>query len=45
MKILHGLHRNDISRPRVRHGDKYGKYKMDLSIMMFISIKQHLSNI
>ena len=28
-----------------RHGHKYTKYKMYLSIMMVTSIKQHLSNI
>ena len=34
-----------ISRSRLRHGHKYTKYKMCLSIMMVICIKQHLSNI
>ena len=38
----HGL---DINRPRPRHERKYTKYKMSLSIMMFMCIKQHLSNI
>ena len=38
-------HRYDINRPRPRHGYKYTKYKMCLSVMMVISIKQHLSNI
>ena len=35
----------DINRLRPRHGHKYTEYKMYLSIMMFICIKQHLSNI
>ena len=34
--------RYDINRPRPRHGHKYIKYKMYLSITC---IKQHLSNI
>ena len=34
----------DLNRRRPRHGHKYTKYKMCLSIMMFICIKQHLSN-
>ena len=43
------LHRYNINRPRIRprprHGDKYIKCKMYLSIMMVICSKQHLSNI
>ena len=39
------LHRYDINRPRPRNRHKYTKYKMCLSIMMAICIKQHLSNI
>ena len=35
----------DIYRPRFRDRPKYTKYKMCLSIMMAICIKQHLSNI
>ena len=35
----------DLKRPRPRHGHKYTKYKMFLSIMMVICIKQHLNNI
>ena len=35
----------DINRPRPRHGCKYTKYKIYLSIMIVICIKQHLSNI
>ena len=38
-------HRYDIKRPRPRHGHKYTKYKMCLSLMMVTCIKQHLSNI
>ena len=37
-------HRYGINRPRPRHESKYTKYKMCLSIMMAICIKQHLSN-
>ena len=37
--------RKDINRPRLRNGHKHTKYKMCLSIMMVICIKQHLSNI
>ena len=35
----------DINRPTPRHGHKYTKYIMSLSIMMVICVKQHLSNI
>ena len=45
IKIKNRSHRYDINRPRSRHGQKYSKYKMCLSIMMAICIKQHLSNI
>ena len=38
-------HRYDINRLRPKHGDKYTKYKRCLSMMMLISIRQHLSNI
>ena len=38
-------YRYDINRPRSRHGHKYTKYKICLSIMMVICIKKHLSNI
>ena len=38
-------HRYGIKRPRLRHGHKYTKHKMYLSIMMAICIKQHLNNI
>ena len=35
----------DKTRPRSRHGHKYTIYKMCLSLMIAICIKQHLSNI
>ena len=38
-------HRYDINRPWSRHGHKYTTYKMSLSIMVVICIKQYLSNI
>ena len=38
-------HRCNITRPRPRHGHKYTKYKLCLSIMMAICVKQQLSNI
>ena len=37
-------YRYDINRPRPGHGQKYTKYKMSLSIMMAMCIKQHLNN-
>ena len=37
-------HRYDINRTRPRQGYKYTKYKMCLSMMMFMCNKQHLSN-
>ena len=37
--------RYNINRPRHRHLHKYNKFKICLSIMMVISIKQHQSNI
>ena len=45
LKMKHRSHRYDISRLRFRQGHKYTKCKICLSIMMAISIKQHLSNI
>ena len=45
MKISHRSHRRNINKPNPRHGHKYTKYKICLSIMMVICIKQHLSNI
>ena len=43
MKI--SSYRYDINRHRPRHRHKYTKYKMCLSIIMVICVKQHLSNI
>ena len=37
--------RYNINRPRPWLGHKYTKYKMYLSVMMVMSIKQHLKNI
>ena len=45
LKMENILYRYDINRPRLRHGLKHIKYKMSVSIMMVICIKeQHLSN-
>ena len=44
LKIKNRLPRYDINRHRPRHEYKYTKYKMCLSIMMVICIKQHLRN-
>ena len=33
--------RHNINRSRPRHGQRFCKYKMYLSIIMVISIKQH----
>ena len=38
-------HRYDINRPRPRYRHKYTKYKVCLSIMMVMCIKQNLNNI
>ena len=45
LKMKNRLHRYDINIPRFRHVHKYTKYKMCLSMIMVICIKQHLSNI
>ena len=45
MKIKNRSHSYDINRLRSRRGQKYCKYKKCLTMMMLISIKQHLSNI
>ena len=46
LKMKNRSHRYDINTPRPRHGHRYIKYKICLSIiMMVICIKQHLSNI
>ena len=45
LKMKNRLYRYNIYRPRPTYGHKYTKYKMTLSIIMVICIKQHLSNI
>ena len=45
MKIKNRSHSYDRNRFRSRRGQKYCKYKKCLTMMMLISIKQHLSNI
>ena len=45
MKMKNRSHRCDMNRPKPRHGHKYSKYYKRISMMMFICIKQHLSNI
>ena len=45
LKMKSRSQRYDINRSRPRHGQKYTKYKMRLSIMMVICIKQQISNI
>ena len=41
LKMKNRSLRYNIKRPRLRHGNKYTKYKMCLSIIMVIWIKQH----
>ena len=45
LKMKNRLHEYDINKPRRRHGHKYAKYKMCLSMTMIVCTKQHLSNI
>ena len=45
LKMKTRSHRFEINGPRPRYGHKYTKYKLCLSIMMAICIKQHRSNI
>ena len=45
LKMKNISHAYDINRPTSRHGHKYRKHKMCLSLMMIICIKQRLSNI
>ena len=45
LEMKNRSHRYDITRPRPRHGHKYTTYKICLSLMMAIFIKQYLSNI
>ena len=45
VKMKNWSHGYDINRPRLRHGHKYTKYKICLTTMMVMWIKQQLSNI
>ena len=45
LKVKNRIRRYYINRPRPRHGHKYTKYKICLSIIMVLCIEQHLSNI
>ena len=44
LKIKNRWQGYDINWPKPRHWHEYTKYKMCLSIMIVICIKQHLSN-
>ena len=44
-KMKNRSHRCEISRPTSWYGHKYSRYKMCLSMIMLICIKQYLSNI
>ena len=43
LKMKNRSQRYDIDKPWLRNGRKYTRYKMRLSIMMVICIKQHLN--
>ena len=45
MKMKNRSHKHRINRPRSGDEHKYNKYKKNISMMMFLSIKQHLINI
>ena len=45
LEMKNGSQRYDINRNRRRHGHKYTKYKMCLSMMVAMRNKQHLSDI
>ena len=45
IKMKSRSHRYNINKLRSRHGHKYSKYNICLSVMMLLCIKQHLSNI
>ena len=45
MKMKNRSHRHRINRPSSGGEHKYNKYKKNISMMMFLSIKQHLINI
>ena len=44
LKMKNRSYTYDINRPWSRHGHQYTKYKMCLSIMVVIFIKQHPTN-
>ena len=44
LKMKNRSHRYDVNRPRPRHGHKYTKDEICLSILTNICIKQHLIN-
>ena len=44
LKMKHRSHRYDINKTRLRHGYKYAKYKICLSMMVMYN-SQHLSSI
>ena len=43
--VLFSSKKSTYFRTGPGHGQKYTKYKISLSTMMFMCIKQHLSNI
>ena len=45
LEIKNGSQRYDINRNRWRHGHKYTKYKMCLSMMVAMCNEQHLNGI
>ena len=45
LKMKNISHRYGINRPKPRHGHKYTKCKMCVTIIMAVCIKQNLSNI
>ena len=45
LKMKNRSYTYDINKSRFKHGKKYGKYKMYLSMTMIVCAKQHLSNI
>ena len=45
MKMTNRSHGNTKSKHRSTYGHKYTKYNKCLNIMVFMYIKQHLSNI
>ena len=41
LKMKNGSHRYEINRTRPKHGHRYTKYKMCLSMIMVMCNKQH----